>query len=155
MRKRLLGRCLLGAPLGLALSVLITIAISLTVGDGRYYAVVPELIDDCGSEIAAVTLQAVVSLLYGAAWAGASLVWECERWSLLRQTATHLLVCSAATFPAAYCLRWMRHSVSGVLLYFGLFLAAYLIIWLVMYAAIKKKVRQMNSVLQQDGGQTP
>lgn len=47
-------RCLIGAPIGLALSTIITIAISLTVGDGRFYAVVSELIADCGTEINAV-----------------------------------------------------------------------------------------------------
>lgn len=44
MKKRALFRCILGAPLGLALSYVITVFISLTVNDGSYYAVVPELI---------------------------------------------------------------------------------------------------------------
>ena len=46
MKKKVIVRCLIGAPIGLALSTMITIAISLTVGDGRFYAVVPELIAD-------------------------------------------------------------------------------------------------------------
>ena len=86
MKKKLIFRCLIGAPLGLALSTLITVFISLTVGDGNYYAVVPSLIGDCGSELNAVLLQTVCSLLYGAAWAGASLIREKEDRSLLRQT---------------------------------------------------------------------
>ena len=44
MKKELIKRCLLGAPLGLAISTVITILISLIVGDGRYYAVVPQLV---------------------------------------------------------------------------------------------------------------
>ena len=46
MKKKVIIRCLIGAPIGLALSTIITIAISLTLGDGHYYAVVPELIAD-------------------------------------------------------------------------------------------------------------
>ena len=65
MKKRLALRCLVGAPLGLAISTMITILISLTVGDGNFYPVVPELIKDCGSEMNAVLLQTVCSLLYG------------------------------------------------------------------------------------------
>ena len=60
MKKELFKRCLLGAPIGLAISTIITIAISLTVGDGVYYAVVPSLTQDMGSEINAVGLQAVL-----------------------------------------------------------------------------------------------
>lgn len=154
MKKELLRRCLIGAPLGLAISTAITIVISLIVGDGVYYAVPPELAADCGSEINAVVLQAVLSLLYGAVWAGASVIWEAERWSILKQTVVHLIVCSAATFPVAYFARWMPHTTSGILLYFGIFFMIYLIIWLSQYSAIKKRVRQINERLKKNEAQT-
>lgn len=153
MKKKVLLRCLLGAPLGLAISNLITIVISLTAGDGRFYPVVPDLITDCGNEMNAVLLQAVCSLLYGAAWAGASAVWDNERWSLLRQTITHLLVCSLATFPIAYFMRWMPHNTQGVLLYFGIFFGIYLLIWVVQYVILKKRVRQINDRFKEKGNQ--
>ena len=146
--KKLLKRCLLGAPLGLAISTVITIVISICVGDGMYYAVVPELIADSGSEINAVVIQAVLSLIYGAAWAGASVVWESDGWSLLKQTVVHLLVCSAATFPIAYFARWMPHNAKGIALYFGIFVAIYLVVWLSQYSAMKKRVKQINEKLQ-------
>lgn len=147
MKRRLAGYCLIGAPIGLALSTLITIGISLCNGDGNYYAVTPALIAACGSELNAVTLQALCSLLYGAAWAGASLIWQQERWSMLRQTATHLAVCSLATFPIAYLMHWMEHSAAGILGYFGIFLAIYAAIWLGRYLAIRRRVRSINARL--------
>lgn len=147
MKKKILLRCLLGAPLGLAISTIITIFISYAMGDGSYYAVVPELVRDCGSEINAVALQAVCSLLYGAAWAGASLIWEADGWSLLKMTVTHLLICSLATFPVAYLMRWMDHSLSGIALYFGIFLAIYAVIWITQYSAMKRKIDELNSSL--------
>jgi len=146
--KKLLKRCLLGAPLGLAISTVITIVISICAGDGMYYAVVPELIADSGSEINAVVIQAVLSLVYGAAWAGASIVWETDGWSLLKQTVVHLLVCSAATFPIAYFARWMPHNAKGIALYFGIFVAIYLVVWLSQYSAMKKRVKQINEKLK-------
>ncbi|MCR4962316.1 MAG: DUF3021 domain-containing protein [Firmicutes bacterium] len=149
MKKEILVRCLLGAPIGVALSTLITIIISFALGDGNYHAVVPQLTQDCGSEIWAVTLQTVCSLLYGAAWAGASAIWQMERWSLLQMTGLHLLICSAATFPVAYFMHWMHHSVSGVLLYFGIFLAIYAIIWLIQYAAVKRKIDAINRKMRE------
>lgn len=151
MKRKALLRCLFGAPLGLAISVTITIIISLVVNDGAYHAVVPELIEDCGSEINAVVLQAVLSLLYGAAWAGASLVWEKENWSILRQTLTHLVICSLATFPVAYFARWMPHSAKGALLYFAIFFTIYLVIWLSQYSSLKKRVKQINERIDKGG----
>jgi len=143
-----LKRCLLGAPLGLALSTVITILISLALGDGRYHAIVPELARDMGGELNAVILQAALSMVYGAAWAGASAIWDAERWSLLKMTLVHLAVTSLATFPIAYFARWMHHSVQGVLLYFGVFVAVYCVVWISQYSAMKKRIRELNERLK-------
>ena len=139
----ILRRCLAGAPIGLAISTAITIIISLNIGDGKYYAVTPELTADCGSEIMAVVIQALCSMLYGAAFSGASLVWNTD-WSLTKMTAVHFLICSAATFPTAYLMRWMEHSVGGVLLYFVQFVVIYVIIWIISYMATKRKIEAFN-----------
>ena len=139
----ILRRCLAGAPIGLAISTAITIIISLNIGDGKYYAVTPELTADCGSEIMAVVIQALCSMLYGAAFSGASLVWNTD-WSLTKMTAVHFLICSAATFPTAYLMRWMEHSVGGVLLYFVQFIVIYVIIWIISYMATKRKIEAFN-----------
>ena len=150
MKKKVLTRCLLGAPQGVAICMVITIIISLVIGDGNYYAVVQQLAGDCGSEINAVLLQTVFSLIYGAAWGGASVIWENENWSLLRQTVTHLAVCSVASLPIAYFLRWMEHSVSGIIAYFGIFFGIYLIIWLFLYFSIRKHVEQLNKKVREN-----
>ncbi len=132
-----------GAPIGLAISTAITILTSLHIGTGEYYAVVPELVADCGSEINAVLLQALCSMLYGAAFAGASVIWDTD-WSLARMTVVHFLICSSATFPIAWLMRWMEHSVGGVLKYFGIFVLIYLTIWISQYSRMKKSVAAMN-----------
>ena len=136
-------RALVGAPIGLAYSTIITIIISLFQGDGKYYAVVPEMIADIGSESMAVLIQALCSMLYGAAFAGASVVWNTD-WSLTKMTVIHFLICSAATFPIAYLIRWMDHTPGGVLRYFGIFLAVYIAIWIGQYMRMKRNVDAIN-----------
>ena len=136
-------RALIGAPIGMAISTVIAILDSWFIGDGKYYAVVPELTADLGSEIGAVTLQMLCSILYGAAFAGASVIWE-KDWSLTRMTVVHFLICSAATFPIAYLLRWMDHTAGGVLKYFGQFIAIYAVIWIVQYLRLKRNVSALN-----------
>ena len=148
MKKEIVKRSLLGAPLGLAISTVITIVISLTVGDGRYYAVVPALATEMGSEVNAVVLQAVLSMIYGAAWAGASVVWDAEGWSLLKMTLVHLAITCAATFPIAYFARWMPRSIAGILSYIGLFILIYASIWISQYSSMKKRIKELNERIQ-------
>ncbi len=86
-------------------------------------------------------------MLYGAVWGGISVIWEWEGWSLLRMTATHGIICAAATLPIAYKMRWMAHSAAGMIGYFAIFFAIYLLVWLFQYGAVKKRVKQMNERL--------
>ena len=147
--KKVIKQCLIGAPIGLAISYFITIIISCITGDGRYYAVVPEFAADIGSEITAVVLQAVFSMLYGAAFGGALVIWQ-KDWSLLKMTVIHLLICSAATFPTAYIMYWMPHDVVGILSYFGIFVASYAAIWFVQYSAMKRKLSKINKKVREE-----
>ena len=41
-------------------------------------------------------------------------------------------------------MRWMEHSLGGVLKYVGIFVAIYALIWIVMYGGIKRKIKAMN-----------
>lgn len=148
MKKKIILRSLLGAPVGMAISYFITILISLAVADGNYYPVVPDLIADCGSEMNAVLLQTLFSLLYGAVWGGASVIWDMESWSLLKMTLLHLVICSIVTFPVAYFMQWMPHNIAGFLFYFGTFLTIYLIIWISQYQSIKRRIDQINHKIQ-------
>lgn len=146
--KKVIKQCLIGAPIGLAFSYVITIVISCLIGEGKYYAVVPEFAADVGSEITAVVLQAVFSMLYGAAFGGASVIWQ-KDWSLLKMTVIHLIICSAATFPTAYIMYWMPHDVVGILSYFGIFAASYAAIWFGQYSAMKRKLRKINEKVRE------
>ena len=141
-------RALIGAPAGMAIATVITILDSWYIGDGKFYAVVPELAADIGSEIGAVTLQALCAMLFGAVFAGASVIWD-KDWSLTRMTVVHFLVVSFATLPIAYLLRWMDHSAGGVLKYFGQFIAIYAVIWIVQYIRMKRNVSALNRKVKQ------
>lgn len=149
MKKKILLRSFLGAPIGLAVSTVVTIVISLIVNDGRYHAIVPELATDFGTEMNAVLIQAIFSMLFGAVFGGASVIWDTD-WSILRMTVTHFIICSIATFPIAYLMRWMDHTAAGILLYFVIFVAIYVIIWCSQYTKMKQKVQAMNKKLSEN-----
>ena len=76
------------------------------------------MINDCGSELNAVILQIILSLAYGAVWGGASVIWEKDNWSILKETIVHLVICSLATFPIAYFSRWMSYDIKEIIMTF-------------------------------------
>ena len=104
----------------------------------------PQFTIICGNELNAVIIQSLCSLLYGAAFAGASVIWEVESWSLLKQTVLHCIIVSFSTFPIAYCMYWMPHNVLGIAIYIFIFFFIYFFIWFGQYFAMKKKIQAFN-----------
>lgn len=147
VKKELLNRCFIGSLGGLLIAQIISILISLIKNDGNYYHVAPELVTACQNETYAVIVQTLCALVYGAVWVGSTVVWQIDKWSILKQNIIHFLITSIVVFPIAYITGWMMHTPMGILIYFGTFLIAYAIIWLTQYFAIKKKIKKMNDAI--------
>lgn len=144
MKKRMIIRGFQGFWQGIAICHCISIAISLVFAGGYYSPCVPSLVDAVGSEIGAVLVQALLSGVLGAGFGTASLIWERESWSLLKQTAVYFAVISAVMLPTAYLTYWMEHSAAGFLQYFGIFVLIFAAIWVIEIAAAKYTVYKMN-----------
>ncbi len=155
MKKKIILRCLLGAPIGLFICHIIMLNFSVfvnlfTVKKGEYLSVSPNLTTLCGNELNAVIIQTICSLIIGAVFGGASMIWEAEKWSLLKQTVLHFLVISVSTLPIAYCMYWIPHTLRGIVLYIGIFFFIYFFIWLGRYFAMKKKIQAINDKVKSD-----
>lgn len=147
--KELRNRCLIGIPTGLVICQIISILISLIKNDGNYYHVAPELITVCKSETYAVIVQTLCAFVYGAVWAGSTIIWQIDEWSFLKQNIIHFLITSIIAFPIAYITGWMNHTLIGILSYFCTFAITYVAIWLTQYFEMKKKVARLNAVVKE------
>ena len=144
MKKEFLFRIFLGVLGGIVMSHLITIGISIVVGDGNFYPCVPSLVERYGSEIVAVIVQTILSAVLGAGFAGASVIWEKDDWSLLKQTGIYFAIITVIMMTVAYICEWMEHSVNGVVNYFGIFFAIFAVVWLARYAIWKIRISKIK-----------
>ena len=150
MKKGLLFRVFVGVLGGVVLSYFITIVISLTVGDGNYYPCVPRLTERFGNEVTAVIVQTVLSAILGAGFAGSSLIWEKDEWSLLKQTSIYFGIVSVLMMTVAYICEWMEHSVKGVLSYFAIFLVIFIVVWIVQYLIWKVRISKIKEGIKKN-----
>ena len=134
MKKKMIQRGLLGFPLGIAIGFVITVIISMCIGDGSFYPVTPELIDTMKNELNAVILQTILCGIMGTGFAMASVIWEIDSWSLAKQSGIYFSIACVT----------MKHNAIGILSYVGIFVAIFVITWLVQYFVWKRKVKRMN-----------
>lgn len=69
-----------------------------------------------------------------AATSGASVIYQVDRWTLLRQSAAHFLIMVCTVLPALFLSGWfMLDHPLAYLAVIGIFLVTGLVIWLVMF----------------------
>ena len=150
MKKELISRIAVGLLGGIVICYLITIGISISLGDGIFYPCVPSLVKRFGNEITAVIVQTILSALLGAGFAGSSLIWEKDDWSILKQTSIYFAIVTVLMMTVAYVCEWMEHSVKGILSYFGIFFAIFIVIWIVQYLIWKVRISKIKEGIQKN-----
>ena len=150
MKKGIFVRIFVGLTVGIAISYLITIIISAAIGDGMYYPCVPSLVERYQNELVAVIVQTILSAVLGAGFSAASLIWEKDEWSLLKQTGIYFVIITAIMMTVAYICEWMEHSVRGVLSYFGIFFLIFVVIWVARYVSCKIRISKIKEKLGKD-----
>ena len=148
MKKEFVLRVFIGLLGGIVISYLITIGISLAISDGSYYPCVPNLSERFGNEVTAIIIQTVLSAVLGAGFAGSSIIWEMDEWSLLKQTSIYFGIVSVIMMTVAYICEWIEHSVKGILSYFGIFFAIFIVVWIVQYLIWKVRVSKIKEGIQ-------
>ena len=148
MKRKIIKRGFLGFPLGIAIGYVITVIISVCVGDGSFYPVTAELIETMGNELNAVVFQTVLCGIMGMGYAMASVIWDIDSWSLAKQSGVYFAIACVVMFPIAYIANWMKHDIVGILSYAGIFVAIFVFAWLTQYLVWKDKVKRMNDGIQ-------
>ena len=145
MKKKVILRGLFGLPVGIAIGFVITLLISICIGDGSFYPVTSELIQTTGNELNAVVLQTILCAILGVGFVMASVIWEIDSWSLAKQSGVYFLIISVVMLPIAYFANWMKHSITGVLSYVGIFVMIFAAVWISQYLLWKRRIKKMNA----------
>lgn len=152
MRKSIIRRGAVGFPTGVAIGFVITILISMAVGDGNYYPVTRELMENMRNELNAVILQTILCGIMGTGFGMASVVWDVDSWSLAKQSGIYFSIACVVMFPTAYAMSWMKHDLLGIMSYVGIFVAIFIVVWLIQYFTWKARLKKMNAEIRGDQG---
>lgn len=147
MLKKILLRSAISATASIVINQLVTIIISLTIGDGRYFPVTPAFAAMFESELAPVIVQLLLVGLIGAVFAGSSVIFDIESWSFLRQGIVHLAITSAVFIPVAL-ICWRPVNPAGILSLTGSLVFVYGCTWLSRYLVWRSSIRKLNARIQ-------
>ncbi len=150
MLKTALKRGAVSFPIGVAVSQLVNILISLGTGHGAYISVMPDFAARFPNEVTAVIAQALLTGLLSSAFAASSVFFSVERWSFLRQCTAHFAVTAAVWAPVVWLVWIPRTSpaMPAVLIIPLNFIAIYAVTWGVQVAVNRRTANQINAKIQ-------
>lgn len=153
MLAKTLKRAGIGFLLGIVIGDLIALITGNSSTDGVTFAS-KQLLDMAGGNgVIAMLLQSLFSGLYGAlCFAGMSL-YKSERLPLAAAIALHCAIIVIFYIPIALLLGWLS-GIAEILIVAGMQIVVFFIIWLIMYFAYRKQVRELNELTRKKNSET-
>lgn len=142
MLKKTLIRALIGVIIGILMGD--GIAMLTTIG-GDFIPAAESLIGLCGGFPQAFIVQSLLSGLYGAISFGGISLYDIERLPLALVSVVHCLIIVLLHIPNSLFLGWSE-TVWDVLIMAGIQVAAYFVIWLILYLVYRKQVKELNEL---------
>ena len=144
---KIIKRAILGFIYGVFIGQTILILESLMAGDGNFYAVSTYLVKHTSTRIAAVIAQYFITGIIGLCFASTTVIFEMDNWSIIAQTALHFVINSIVMYVSGFLCGWFPHTVGSTLIWFGVFIVVYVIIWICFTAYYRKKTKEINNAL--------
>lgn len=106
-----------------------------------------------GSPVISMLLQSLFSGLYGAVCFAGMSFYDTDRLPLAAATALHCALIVLLFIPISILLGWVS-TVIETLFIAGCQIVGFFIIWLIMYLAFKKQVRELNELMDKKQDKT-
>ena len=85
----------------------------------------------------------------GAIAMGTAVIYDIEKWSLLKATVTHFLIVMGVIFLASFVLKWFVPWSTPFWIMMAAEAVGYILVWLILYLCYKAKVRKLNEMLKE------
>lgn len=95
-----------------------------------------------------IWLHMLGSILLGAFFGVASLLFEKEAWSPLKQYSVHFILTVAVFFSVAISIGWVPLKPVAIIIAFGVFTVIYLVIWFFVKWRLKRLEASMNDSIR-------
>ena len=130
-------------PLGFASTVLAAALIQICIAQNGGSTVTARFASHFAAREAAVLTQLLLAGGIGAAFSGASVVYDLERWSFLRQGIVYFVITAAVWVPVLL-ICWTPMPTEGILFSSLGWTGTYAITWGIQYAVYRKRIRDLN-----------
>ena len=134
--------------IGFLLGMLIGNGMTVLFSSGEELILVsPELSEEFGY-VTAVILQTVISGLVGAIIFSGTMVFYSEGFGITSATFIHMGITLVTMLPMANFLWWTGRTLEGTMVFLGMILIMYLLVWTSVYTSYRIQIQRINESLE-------
>lgn len=149
MKKTIISLLYIGFTLGFILGIILTSVIAtIAIADNSMHLYTNEFLEFIGNPLTALLIHSFVCGILGMIILGSALLYEIDKWGLLKATIIHFIVIVVSFYSIAFFLRWFEPTDSiAVGTSLVMFIVIYTGIWLVQYLSYKIQIKEINQKL--------
>lgn len=147
MWKKVISRMFVSMAVTSLVCQVVLVVTSLLMGGDRL-PLAPSYRAHFATDTVALGVHVLLTGVIGAAFGGFSILFEIERWSLLKQGTLHFLLTAAVWVPLALFLWGLDRYPMAVLTTFLSFALTYGVTWWLNYRKCRQAVREINEKLR-------
>lgn len=128
-------------------SVLVLVIMELVIHRENFFPLVPAYTDHFESLSMALNVYHLLVGLIGAAFGGASVIFEIESWSFFKQGVIHFMLTTAVWLPISTFLWGLSMYPSAIVSIFISFAVTYGVTWWMNYQKCRESIQKINEKL--------
>lgn len=151
LKNKFITKASMGFSLGIFIGIFITaVTATLSAHDGSIYIYNTALAERIGNFLLSFCIELLCYGLLGVVGMGGTvLTYENDRISLFAATVLHFVMVVIVFSAIGFYLEWIvPEEILVNVIFYGCFIAAYVMIWLIQSSIYKKEIKDINSKIQ-------
>lgn len=153
MKLKIIKYAVLGLLCGCFADVIFSLFVSLRMNTGKFYLVLPALVNDYANELNATIIQIVMFCWLGMAAGAAYWFSENVELPIWKQICGYVVTLTLGMIPAAFVGHWFTHPFIGIFSYIVILLCITFVLFIIGWFNLNNEIKKIKNaiVLQKEG----
>ena len=151
--KQIIRHINVGISSGVFIGLMVSFLISWQVGEGKFYPSTPFFMSKFDTELEALGWSIVLWSLIGIMFSFASLIYEKNNWSIVKQAVIHFMCTYLGLLFLNVLLNWFSYTLKDVIRFTVVFIAIYLTVVMISMFKVRLSLKEINQQLEVKGSE--
>ena len=133
---------------GTFIGLVVSIFLNYSSKSSAYYPSNPSFTTKFATPLDAMTVSVILWALMGLVFGFGSFVFAIRQWSILKRTIVSFIIYYIGFTPLAFLAGWFPANIVNFMIFTGLFILIYVIVWFIRSYQVIREIREINNKIK-------